>query len=246
MKTGRLKTHQGLAFTLIELLVVIAVIVLLLSILVPLFARVKERTRRTLCQNNIRLFITAVHAYANENNYHLPSGLSDMGEDEHTPVLSTTVRNTLVNLLGNEGSLKCPWVGGPFQGSEGWVYPDYGYVIGYNYLGGHKGTPWPLSGPAEAEWQSPELSTEKSHVIILTELNAWTTGENRTFAPHGKTGPITRYADLGKGGMTAKEAGAAGGNIGYLDGSFAWKDIDDMKIYCGSRTHPGDGCYSYW
>jgi prepilin-type N-terminal cleavage/methylation domain-containing protein len=207
------KRNQKAAFTLIELLVVISIIALLISIIVPLFTRVKERVRRTLCQNNIRLFTTAIQAYGNENKYFLPSGHSDQGEDEHTPVLSTPIRNTLVNLLGNEGVLYCPWVGGPFKGSEGWVYPGYGYVIGYNYLGGHGGTPWLLSGPAQAQWESPRFTTKKSHIPILTELNAWTTGENRTFAPHGKTGPITRYADLGNGGMTSKEAGADGGNI---------------------------------
>lgn len=229
-----------------ELLIVMVIITLLLSLAVPLFTRVKERARRMLCQNNIRLFITAIHSYADDNRHFLPSGLSDMGEDEHTPVLSQTIRNSLVHRIGNERVFFCPWVGGPFSGSEGWVYGGYGYVIGYNYLGGHRGTPWPLAGPAEAVWESPQVSTRKSHVLILTELNAWTAGEKRTFAPHGKTGPITRYADFGKGGMTAKEAGAAGGNVGYLDGSFEWRDIRHMKIYRGSRQHEDVGCYAYW
>ncbi len=246
--SGRLAECHGprVGFSLLELLVVIAIVVLLTSIIVPLTALAKERVRRTMCQGNIRLFIIAIHAYANENNYRLPSGLSDKGTDEHTPVLSTDIRNDLVRLIGNESALICPWVGGPFDGSEGWVYPGYGYVIGYNYLGGHQGTPWAVLSPANAEWESPQLSTESSRLVIVTELNAWTTGDGRTFAPHGARGPIAKYADAGAGGMTAEEAGAAGGNIGLLDCSVSWKDIGAMKVYRGSRIHGGSGCFASW
>lgn len=245
---GRLaKCHgSGGGFSLLELLVVIAIVALLTSIIVPLAALTKERVRRTMCQSNSRLFIITIHAYADENDYRLPSELSDQGTDEHTPVLSTDIRNDLVRLIGNEGALMCPWVGGPFDGSEGWVYPGYGYVIGYNYLGGHQGTPWTVFSPANEEWKSPQLSTESSRSVIVTELNTWTTGENRTFAPHGARGPITKYADMGAGGMTAEEAGAAGGNIGLLDCSVSWKDIGAMKVYRGSRGHGGSGCYASW
>ena len=237
------------AFTLIELLIVIAVISLLVAILVPTLSLAKERSRRIACLNNVHLFLVAIHAYATENDQYLPSGLSDHGEDEHTSVLARATIDTLVNLIGNDRALVCPWLGDPFEGPVGWNYGDYGYLfIGYNYLGGHLGTPWPLLGLAEDTWESPQRITERSAFPIVTELNTWTKygGHNMTFAPHGKRGPIHNYLQPGTGGMPSKEIGAVGGNTGLLDGSAYWKDIDEMKIYRGSREYGEDGCFSSW
>ncbi|UCF05380.1 MAG: prepilin-type N-terminal cleavage/methylation domain-containing protein, partial [bacterium] len=80
-------------FTLIELLTVISIIALLLAILLPTLFSIKERGRRAVCLSNVRQFIVGIHIYAGDNDTRLPSGLSEMGEDEHTPVLSRATRN---------------------------------------------------------------------------------------------------------------------------------------------------------
>jgi prepilin-type N-terminal cleavage/methylation domain-containing protein len=234
------------AFTLIEVLVVIAIIMILTAILLPVLATAKERARRIVCRSNIRQFILGTHIYAQDNEQYLPSGLSDRGRDEHTPVLSRATRKALVEIIGSDQILLCPWIGEPFTDPDGWHYPGYGYVIGYNYLGGHQGTPWPLFGPANAEWKSPQLASESPTLPVVTELNAWTEGEGRTFAPHGRRGPILEYGDIRQGGIPSQDVGAAGGNIGLLDGSACWKKITDMKIYRGSRLHGGAGCFTSW
>lgn len=59
-------------FTLIELLVVIAVIALLLSIMLPSYFSILERTDRNICQNNHHHLITACMAYAAEWDTYLP------------------------------------------------------------------------------------------------------------------------------------------------------------------------------
>src|SRR5437016_11435075 len=41
------------------------------------------------------------------------------------------------------------------------VEQGYGFIIGYNYLGGHANTPWPLLPGGEA-WFSPQKLTETS------------------------------------------------------------------------------------
>jgi hypothetical protein len=40
--------------------------------------------------------------------------------------------------------------------------------------------------------------------------------------------------------------GAAGGNIGLLDGSISWKPITRMLIYRGSQMWDDNGCWAMW
>ena len=250
----RSQPHRA-AFTLIELLVVIAVIALLTGLLVPVLGMAREKARRVACMGNIRQFIIGIQAYASDYGERLPLGLSDFREpeDEHTPILSRAMRNALVRIIGDEGSLSCPWLRKPFDRPGGWYYvfegQDYGYVIGYNYLGGHKGTPWPLLGPANAEWVSPQKSFERPSTPLVTELNAWSADEMMTFAPHGSRGAILESGHSGNEsleGAPSQQIGAVGGHVGYLDGSATWKHIRDMKIYRGSRRWGEGGCFTTW
>ena len=242
--------HWG-AFTLIELLVVIAVIALLMGLLMPVLARAKEQARRAACLGNIRQFLVGIQVYAGDHDEHLPSGKSDYRDpkDEHTPILSRAMRNALASIIGDERSLSCPWLREPFDQPGGWYYNDYGYVLGYNYLGGHQGTPWPVLGPANAVWVSPQRSIERASTPVVTELNAWSSDEKMTFAPHGARGAILESGHAGNEsyeGIPSEQIGAVGGHLGFLDGSARWKHIADMKVYRGSRLWEETGCFTVW
>lgn len=238
------------AFTLIELLVVIAVIAVLASLLLPVLTATKERGRRAKCLSNIRQFMLAVQLYASDQQEKVPSGRSEYPnlEDSHIPVISTTTRSNLVAYGGSAKTLECPGLGKPFDQTGGWYYREYGYVIGYNYLGGHLDTPWPKFREFSG-WISPQRTTDDPSLALVTDLNDWSPGYGKTFAPHGRTGPILRDGDFSNEsaeGSSSKDIGAQGGNVGTLDGSVRWKPINQMRAYRGSRLWGSGGCFGVW
>ncbi len=72
------------AFTLIELLVVISIIALLLSILMPVLANIREASRRLVCKTNLYGIMQSVSAYTAEHSYYPPAYLNNSGTGQIT------------------------------------------------------------------------------------------------------------------------------------------------------------------
>jgi prepilin-type N-terminal cleavage/methylation domain-containing protein/prepilin-type processing-associated H-X9-DG protein len=249
---------KGWAFTLIELLVVIAIISILAAMLLPALAGAKERAKRSSCMNNVRQFLLATHFYGNDNEQRLPSGTSESNspngvQDDSIPVLSGLTRTQMVQYAGSYKVLGCPSLGAPFNTADGFYQAGYGFVLGYNYLGGHANTPWELLPGGEA-WSSPQKLTDVSTNLgptspLITEMNDWSPGYGGSVVPHGKNGAVQANGDFkneGAGGESSADLGATGGNIGMVDGSVEWVPIKNMKLRRGSQQYDQDGCWAMW
>jgi hypothetical protein len=216
----------------------------------------KERTRRANCKNSERQFILATHMYADDNRQYLPSGAPSQGnapDDDHLPVISATTSNNLVQYLASKQMLHCPSFGDYFtrdKGSRPFDDQSAGYVIGYNYHGGHTNTPWPAIDQFTNLWISPQRLTDDSSLVLISEMNDWSPGyDGLTFAPHTKSGAALRSCDAAAIGVNAAPSaviGGEGGNLGLLDGSVAWKKIQKMLVHRGSQRYGYNGCWAMW
>ena len=243
------------SFTLIELLVVIAIIAILAALLLPALTGAKERSKRVSCKNSMRQFILAVHMYGDDNEQRVPSGApnpSKPPDDDHLPVISEATSNSLIQYLVSQRMVHCPSFADYFvtrQAQRPFEEREYGYVIGYNYHGGHTNTPWAPIINGGAQWVSPQKLTESGALVLVSDMNDWSPSYGQSFAPHGRNGPILEGLDASNpdsSGATSTAIGAAGGNLGLLDGSVAWKNIRDMKIYRGSHQWGDIGCWAMW
>ena len=90
-------------------------------------------------------------------------------------------------------------------------------------------------------WNSPIRTTDPID-DLMADQNAWNTGQpSWMFLAHQAGGPFgapdadpdRNYYNWGSGGtgISPRDRGSVGGNVGRSDGSVAWKDIDDMYIY---------------
>src|SRR5947207_10916528 len=144
-RLGRARLRRA-AFTLIELLVVIAIIAILAALLIPALSGGKEKAKRVACKNAIRQFSLIVHLYGNDHEDGVPSGASNVRDDEHLPVIGTATSNAIVQYCSTDRIVHCPSYRDWFitqQAERPLSEQIYGYVIGYNYHGGHTNTPWP-------------------------------------------------------------------------------------------------------
>jgi prepilin-type N-terminal cleavage/methylation domain-containing protein len=246
-------------YTLIELLTVIAIIGILAALLLPALIGAKERARRANCQSAQRQFLLAVHLYGDDNGQVVPSGAANWpSKDEHLPLLSDATSNNLVQYLRSQRLVHCPSFATYFLSgaSVQWETEGRGCVIGYNYHGGHTNTPWAAVHGSTATWVSPRRLTDSSGLVLVSDMNDWSRSDGRTWAPHGKNGPILNGTDASNQsvlgppfagiGRSSAKIGAMGGNLGLLDGSVSWRNIRQMQVYQGSLGWGDDGCIAMW
>ena len=223
-----MKIHRVKGFTLVELLVVIGIILLLVAILLPALSAARENAKRVECASRLSELAAAIHLYANEHHGSVPAGNRDNNAEEHTIWMSKYDFSWFVANLKTPRMLSCPHL----QDTQP-NYPvnDIGWVLGYDYLGGHI----KLRSIVVPDWFPPLKSSEKGAYAVFSDMNDWSPVDGWTAIGHRIGGPGGFF--MNTGGKTPKEYGSRGGNVAYLDGSVAWLDIDSMhahQTYSGS------------
>ena len=71
-------------FTFIELMIVLAIVVSIVAVLFPVFAGVRERGRRTVCQSNLKEIAEAMHQYVQDNDGFYPSSTKEWGSTPYS------------------------------------------------------------------------------------------------------------------------------------------------------------------
>jgi competence protein ComGC len=249
----RHKGRKTSGLTLVELMVVIAMTAILWALMFPALSTAKERSRRAICASNIRQILMVMREYADDpnNDNYLPSCADDKGY-YHSIILSDAVFTNLVDLAGgNSNILYCPnIVFGSGQSAVPQHIEDIGYVIGYSYLAAdiNNSAKAPDYTVLQTKW--PSTSTN----VLLADANYWVP-DNATggpfkaamkVAPHTAMGAAMSQGSTftqGLPGNSSASIGAAGGNIGFIDGSVIWRNLLKMQTNSASSSQDAQGIW---
>jgi Tfp pilus assembly protein PilE len=247
---GRAKT-SGL--TLVEVAVVMAMTAILSALLLPALSTAKEKSRRAVCQCNLRQLLVGLQEYAADNDDIMLSCADDKGY-YHSIILSETSFTNLVAMAGgNSNLLYCPnIVFGNTPNALPQHLPNIGYIIGYSYLAAsvNSSSKAPDSSVQTTKW--PYAATNE----LLADANFWTPSSVGSgyfqpmmkVAPHAAMGAVTSQNSsftVGLPGNSSACIGATGGNIGFVDEHVKWLPLTQMQTNAASSTSIPDA-YGAW
>ncbi len=242
-------------FTLIELLVVISVIAILLAIMLPALARVREQARCRTCAAHIRQQFLALYLYGSENMGRLPLTVFS-GQDRTGNLFHVTVNAMLRNGATRE-SFYCPsnalhqkyknhlWTassGGRWNGIEFEMFNSIGGTISSSYglLVTHRHAIPPIEPTPYARdsgrktWVGSLQDRHAATRELVVDLIVGASDPNRRSGydfvdAHKRSARETEDSPLVReyvGTNHVRSGNPTGGNIGFLDGHIEWRRFD--------------------
>lgn len=228
------------AFTLIELLVVIAIIAILMGILMPALARVREQARQQSCCSRVGQHVLAMTMYCDQNNGNMPrpytnGWLQDMSESTVNFMLKTGLTRKMFYCPSNTNTTKWNdyywlfsnnnWDGSKFSPESGYIVGGYCYIL----AGGSRNDN-DIARYADDSVKKIWVGKVGEKMPALRELVLDSIiASPRTGAKWGFTftevqgGLMTRWQIYDKTSHIDGKGQPIGQNIGYLDGHSAWR-----------------------
>ncbi len=169
--------RRSSGFTLIELLVVIAIIAILAAILMPVFARAREKARQASCSNNLKQIGLALMMYAQDYDGLMPgsqvNGPANMSYSWPT-VVQPYIKNAQVFVCpsGEQGLGSKTWTAGNGTNSGNYTGVTVNSPSRFNQCG--DGTSIPLGCIV------PQLSYGRNFIRTNAWLTPGFTGGNKS------------------------------------------------------------------
>lgn len=133
-------------FTLVEVLVVLALMVLLASISLTVFSRVRERGRRATCQSNLRQMNLALRQYASDHDSF------DISQDNWQEALTPYIKNNQI--------FECPSESRSGNSTNTGMDTDYFYFAAFNIF---------QSGRNVGVTEAAQLSVDASKLMTFAD-----------------------------------------------------------------------------
>ena len=234
------------AFTLIELLVVIAIIAILMGILMPALARVREQARRQSCGSRVHSHVMALNMWANDNDGKLPTPgstgywLQDMATNIVNYMLKTGMTRKIFYCPSNTNHQKANdafWLLKDSGGSMGWNGTKFTnesstVVSGYEYIlaaGGRTAITAYPDDPIKKKWcarvdeKQPAMRELVIDTIVGDSRNGAAMKYGYDFALIPSGDPYAQHQISDRTNHLDGHSIPIGGNIGFLDGHNEWR-----------------------